>query len=170
VKAEVAVFAIGNRSRGDDAVAPLLLERLGAWLDAEGLAGRFELFEEYQLQVENALDLEGRTLALFIDAQSPAMQAVALTRVHGGGPSAAHSTHALSPQAVLAVYRQVTGREPPPAFSLGVRASGFDLGLAPTDDALAAMDAAWETLRELCRSPGEAQWSRMASVACPTRA
>ncbi len=60
MSAPVAIFAIGNRSRGDDAAAPLLLERLRPWLEGEGMAADFDLFEVYQLQLENALDLEGR--------------------------------------------------------------------------------------------------------------
>ena len=66
--APVVVFAVGNRSRGDDALGPLLLERLAAVLDAEGRGSRFELIDDFQLQIEHALDLAGRRLALFIDA------------------------------------------------------------------------------------------------------
>ena len=57
MRAGVVVLASGNRSRGDDAVGPLLLERLAAWLAAEGRSGEFELFDDYQLQIEHALDL-----------------------------------------------------------------------------------------------------------------
>ena len=64
----VVVFAIGNRSRGDDAIGPLLLERLAPWLEAESQAGGFELIDDYQLQIEHALDLVGRSRVLFVDA------------------------------------------------------------------------------------------------------
>ena len=64
----VVVLAAGNRSRGDDAIGPLLLERLACWLAAAGRSGEFDLIDDYQLQIEHALDLQGRRLALFIDA------------------------------------------------------------------------------------------------------
>jgi hypothetical protein len=72
--APVVVFACGNPSRGDDALGPLLLDQLQIWLDEEGLADGFELISDFQWQVEHALDLVGRRLALFVDAgqQTPA--------------------------------------------------------------------------------------------------
>ena len=168
--APVAIFAVGNRSRGDDAVGPLLVERLRKWLEAEGRAGEFELFEAYQLQVENALDLEGRRLALFIDACRDATGPVAFGAVAAAGALSGHSTHALSPGTVLGVYLRVTGEAAPPAFALGVRATEFDLGTAPSAAAMAAMAAAWAILRELCRCPRHAEWQTMAAVACHRRA
>jgi hydrogenase maturation protease len=170
VSAPVAVFGIGNRSRGDDAVGPLLLDRLRAWLAEQGLADGFELFEEYQLQVENALDLEGRRLALFIDACRDAPTAVAFGPVGATAILAGHSTHALSPGAVLGVYLRVTGEGPPPAFVLGVRADDFELGAAPSPAAMEAMEDAWAMLRSLARCPRHAEWQTMAAVARPPRA
>ena len=62
------LVAVGNESRGDDALGPLLLRGLGAWLTASGRPEYFELLEEFQLQIENAIDLQHRQLVLFIDA------------------------------------------------------------------------------------------------------
>ena len=64
----VLIFAIGNESRGDDALGPVLLRKLDAWLQAENRSNQFELLEEFQLQVENAMDMKDRRLVLFIDA------------------------------------------------------------------------------------------------------
>ncbi len=59
----VVVFAVGNPSRGDDALGPLLM----AWLEQQARPG-VQLVGDFQLQIEHALDLEGHPLALFIDA------------------------------------------------------------------------------------------------------
>ena len=59
----VVVFAVGNPSRGDDALGPLLMD----WL-AEQARPDVQLVSDFQLQIEHALDLEGHSLALFIDA------------------------------------------------------------------------------------------------------
>ena len=168
--APVAVFGIGNRSRGDDAVGPLILDRLREWLEAQGLAGDFELLEEYQLQVENALDLEGRRLALFIDACHEAPAPITFGPVGAAGIRAGHTTHALDPRAVLGVYMRVTGEAPPPAFVLGIRATEFELGSAPSVAALASMEDAWELLRALVRCPRHSDWQTMAAVARAPRA
>ena len=39
-----------------------------------------------------------------------------------------YTTHAMQPEALLAVFRQVTGREPPPAWLLTIRGLSFELG------------------------------------------
>ncbi|MDH5263556.1 MAG: hydrogenase maturation protease [Betaproteobacteria bacterium] len=162
--APVAIFGIGNRSRGDDAVGPLLLDRLRRWLESRGLAGGFDLFEEYQLQVENALDLEGRELALFIDARLDGGRPVTLEPVAGLDEAAAGSSHSLPPGAVLNVYRRVTGRTSPPAFALGVRAERFELGEGPSDVARDAMEKAWELLESLAGDPRTQSWRARVST------
>ena len=166
----VAIVGIGNASRGDDAVGPLLLERLRGWLDGQGRSGEFELFEEYQLQVENALDLEGRRLALFIDACRESPSPVTFGPVGATGLRAGHSTHALDPGTVLGVYMRVTGEAPPPSFVLGVRATDFELGSPPSAAAREAMEDAWAMLCALVRCPRHADWQTMAAVARAPRA
>jgi hydrogenase maturation protease len=156
--ARVAVFGIGNRSRGDDAAGPLLLERLAGWLAQEGRAEEFDLFEEYQLQPENALDLEGRRLALFIDAAQDLESPCRFVELEPAVSALGVTSHALSPSATLAVYRRVTGSAPPPAFALGVRAERFELGEPPGASARAAMREAWRLLADLCRSPDPRCW------------
>jgi hydrogenase maturation protease len=164
VTAPVAIFGIGNRSRGDDALGPLLLDRLRDWLAARGVAGEFELLEEYQLQLENALDLEGRELALFIDARRDSGRPVTLETVAALEQASAGSSHALVPGAVLYVYRKVTGRTSPPAFALGVRAERFELGEGPSDIAMAAMEKAWEMLESLAGDPRTESWQARVST------
>ena len=63
VVAKVVVFGWGNTSRGDDAIGPLLL----ADLAAARLPG-VETIEDFQLQIEHALDMVGADLLLFLDA------------------------------------------------------------------------------------------------------
>ncbi len=153
VLAPVVIFACGNPSRGDDALGPLLLDRLQTWLDAEGLAEGFELIGDFQLQVEHALDLAGRNLAIFIDAghQTPApfvFHSIAAER------KATHSTHALPPESVLAVFPLVNaGQTPPAAFVLCVSGERFELGEGLSDSAARNADAAFEQLKKLCRAP-----------------
>jgi hydrogenase maturation protease len=164
VTAPVAVFGVGNRSRGDDALGPALLDRLAGWLEARGLASGFDLFEAYQLQVENALDLEGRELALFIDAWRGAPVAAALRRVGAEVTALSSDSHRLAPAAVLEVHRRVTGRAPPPAFVLGVRAERFELGEGLSEASRMALDEAWPLLESLAGDPRLASWQAQAST------
>ena len=155
--APLVVFAVGNPSRGDDAIGPVICGRLAKWLENEKLTDRVELIEDFQLNVEHALDLEGRELALFIDAGENTPAPFSFEQIY---PSTAtsHTTHALPPQAVLQVYRQMEGTEPPPSFVLCVRGEGFELGAEMTPAALGGIDAAMTLLERLVTKPTLADW------------
>ena len=98
--APVLIFAIGNESRGDDALAPILLRGLDAWLQVEGISGCCVLLEEFQLQIENTLDMQGRELVLFIDAGMNTAAPFAFYRAEASATPNLYS-HALVPEASL---------------------------------------------------------------------
>jgi len=168
MRAPVAIFGIGNRSRGDDAAGPLLVEGLSRWLEEAGLETQFECFEEYQLQPEHALDLVGRRLALFVDARAGLPEPVRLECLVPAGVAFAASTHELSPGETLAVYRAITGEDPPPAFVLGVRADSFELGDEPGEATRAAMREAQRLLVGLCLAPDAARWRKAMNAPTPS--
>jgi hydrogenase maturation protease len=143
VRSPVVVFGIGNPSRGDDAIGPLLAERL----EREGISG-VEVLVDFQLQVEHALDLEGRRLVVFIDAAVDLDVPFELRPVHARRDDS-YTSHSLSPAAVLETYARITGREPPPAWCLAVMGECFDLGRAPARSALGNAEEAWPRLRAL---------------------
>ena len=139
------VLAVGNPSRGDDALGP----ELAARLEAAALPG-VEVITEFQLQVENALDLEGRERVVFVDAGTGTPGPFELRRV---SPAAEflHTSHAISPEAVLATYERVTGKEPPEAWVLCVRGESFELGEGLSEGAARNLEAAWEGLKDWLR-------------------
>ncbi|MFA7241598.1 MAG: hydrogenase maturation protease [Sulfuricellaceae bacterium] len=151
----ILIFGYGNPSRGDDAIAPELLSRLEA-LQPAGV----ELLTDFQLQVEHALDLNGRKLALFIDAS-----------VSGAAPyvfspllpqqDKSYSSHEMSPAAVLHVYQKINANPPPPSYLLAVRGEFFDLGEPLSKAAAANADAAFVLLQKLCADPRKEAWERL---------
>ncbi len=155
---EVVVFAVGNRSRGDDAIGPLLLERLAGSLAGGAQSGRFALIEDYQLQVEHALDLQGKRLALFIDAGYGTRAPLEFYALVPAQVTVVRNTHELPPQGVLEVYRQIALAEPPPAFVLCVRGECFDLGAGLSPQGSVHAQAAWRQLALLCARPDAAHW------------
>ncbi|CAD5374997.1 Ni,Fe-hydrogenase maturation factor; HoxW [Rubrivivax sp. A210] len=134
----VLVFGWGNRSRGDDALGPLFVERLRAMLEP---CGGVECLDDYQLQPEHALDLVSRARVLFVDASLDAAPPYAVSTVEPQR-DASFSSHAMSPQALLQVYRDLHGSEPPAATLLAIRGEHFELGQAPGDAAMAHLEAA----------------------------
>ncbi|HOL37057.1 MAG TPA: hypothetical protein PLT38_04440, partial [Rubrivivax sp.] len=64
--APLLVFAVGNPSRGDDALGPTLAHALRVEEEfADAAHAHAELLEVVQLQIEDALALEGRSAVLF---------------------------------------------------------------------------------------------------------
>ena len=155
--APVVVFAVGNPSRGDDALGPVLAERLRGWLTVAGLVDAVDVIEDFQLQIEHALDLQGRALVLFIDAGEGTLPPLSL-RPTGPSPLASHSTHALAPEAVLEVYRRTESVEPPPAFVLCVRGEDFELGAPLTAAAVERAGLAMDVLGELLADCSPVAW------------
>ena len=148
--APLVVFAVGNPSRGDDAIGPVICGRLAKWLENEGLADQVDLIEDFQLNIEHALDLQDRELALFIDAGENTPAPFIFAQIY---PSTAtgHTTHALPPEAVLQVYRQMESKEPPPSFVLCVRGECFELGEGLSPEALGRVNEAMSLLERLIR-------------------
>ena len=120
------VFAWGNPSRGDDALGPALLELLASRQE-KGDFSDVELLTDFQLQVEHALDLQGRERVLFIDASVSAQPPYDFASLSPKRDTS-YTTHAMSPAAVLAVYEQINDGPPPPAFMLSIRGYEFELG------------------------------------------
>ena len=153
----ILIFAIGNESRGDDALAPLLLRDLASWLPAEGLSVQVELLEDFQLQIEHAADLVGRGLVLFMDAGMDTPAPYSFSRIY---PDDGHTlfSHSIAPQAVLATYALVYKESPPPSFLLCLRGEQFELGAALSPAAKNRLEAAMDFMQSLLREAEVAVW------------
>jgi len=156
VTARVVLIGYGNPSRGDDALGPALLACAQVWL-AEHPAVDVRLVEDFQLQVEHGLDVAESDLALFIDADVLGPAPFSLRRVFAARDST-YSTHELSPEAVLHVAQQVTGRAAPPAWLFGVRGVKFVLGETLSAAAAGHLEAAWVELQQLLADPRPEAW------------
>jgi len=139
--APLLVFGWGNPSRGDDALGPLLVERLQQHAQATQAPGRLECLTDFQLQVEHALDLVGRERVLFVDAALGLDRPFKVRPLHPAR-GAGFSSHALAPEAVLQVYQDLHGSAPPPCTLLAIRARHFGLGEVPGAPALADLEQA----------------------------
>lgn len=152
----LVILGYGNPSRGDDALGPLLLERIAAL----AAASPPELITDFQLQVEHAADLERASLALFIDAGVSCMPPWRLERLKAQ-QDVGYTTHALSPTAVLAVFRQVYGKEPPPSFLLTVAGESFELGAGLSTAAAAHLESAAKLMERLLADPDPGVWQAL---------
>lgn len=157
----VLILSCGNPSRGDDALGSLFIERLEA---VQTQLGRdaVELLTDFQLQIEHVVDLEGRALALFVDASISCPPPCQLTRIQPGCDTS-YTSHALSPAAVLHVYQQVHRFSPPPAFQLAIRGEHFELGEPLSAAAAVNLEAALAFTERLLARPDVETWQQWTS-------
>ncbi len=139
----ILLLAVGNPSRGDDALGP----RLAELAEAANLPG-VEVIVDFQLQVVHALDLVGRERVIFVDAGAGTEPPFVFRRVQ---PVAdfLHTSHALSPEAVLATYVRVRSEPPPESWLLCIRGERFELGEDLSAGADQCLAAAWQALRSI---------------------
>lgn len=160
-RAPLLVLGVGNPSRGDDALGPLFVERLGEALSGELSRGAVDLLTDYQLQVEHALDLTGRERVLFVDASVRACAPFELSRI-AARRDRSSSTHALSPEAVLAVHLDALGETPPEAWILAIRGECFELGAELSHAARSHLEAALRDVPPLVLATSSCGRSRRA--------
>lgn len=140
MSAPLLILGWGNLSRGDDALGPLFLQRLRASLPST-LYEHIEFLDDYQLQIEHALDMVGRQQVLFVDASLSCPAPFEVTEL-SAVQDASFTTHALSPQALMHIYQDLQGERAPPCIQLAIRGEAFELGAPPSEAALAHLEAA----------------------------
>lgn len=145
-RAPVLVLAVGNPSRGDDAVGPLLAERLEAAMAVGVVGPQVEVCGDAQLMVEHALDVVGRRAVIFVDAAARDPGVVAWGPVTPARRGLTVTTHSCSPAQLLRLVEGTLAEVPPPAWLLSVGGHGFELGAPLHDETARALEVAWRRL------------------------
>jgi len=148
----VLIFTWGNPSRGDDALGPALYDLIEARQNRDNAFDHVEILTDFQLQVEHVTDLRQRQWILFADASVDATPPYAFYRLQAAA-GVACTTHAMSPAAVLALYRQGYAQPAPPAYMLSVRGYDFGLGRPLSTRARMHLDEAFALVCRLPLSP-----------------
>ena len=149
----ILIFGYGNLSRGDDALGPLLLEYIEDHCDLSTI----ELLVDFQLQIEHALDIENRTLVLFVDASIACEQAFSFTQI-SANKDKSYTTQAMSPAAVLDVYQSIKHQTPPPCFLLSIQAEKLELGEGLSSKAAKSLKTASVFTEQLLQTPDYDYW------------
>jgi hydrogenase maturation protease len=150
----ILIFTWGNPSRGDDALGTEVYERL----QKEDLAD-VDLLTDFQLQIEHAVDLENRERILFVDASVSAKAPFEFYRLKPVVDES-YTTHAMSPESLLATYEKVSKQAPPPAFMLSIRGYDFDLGRQISCQAVAHLTRAQEFINLLLSDNSTDHWDQ----------
>lgn len=153
--AATLIFTWGNPSRGDDALGPQIYELL-----KKQALEDVELQTDFQLQIEHIVDLENRQRVLFIDASVSAKAPFEFYRIQPDQDDS-YTTHAMSPQSLLAVYEKVNKQTPPPCFMLSIRGYQFDLGLPLSSEADTNLNEAIIFIKQLITNNSTHDWHQL---------
>ncbi|MEI6269855.1 MAG: hydrogenase maturation protease [Methylococcaceae bacterium] len=155
----VLLFGYGNLSRGDDALGPLLLEYVESHCNLKDI----EILSDFQLQIEHALDLESRSLVLFVDASVSCIGAIDFVQLEPARDDS-YTTHTMSPAAVLDVYQSIKKQMPPPCFLLSIKAEKLELGEGLSAPAKNNLDQACQFAGQLLKNPDLNIWLQQANA------
>ena len=142
----VLVLGYGNPGRQDDGLGPAVasgIDRLG-WPNLTAV-------DNYQLNIEDAMDVAEHDVVWFVDAAKAGPSPYA---VHEVSPASSieFTSHLLRPEAILAIARQCYGRSPQ-AFMLAIRGYEFEfieaLTPAATDNLRDALAMLTDRIRHL---------------------
>lgn len=165
----VAIFSIGNPSRGDDALGPCLHERLVQAQQTNDQLANIYLIEAFQLQPENICDFEAVDLLLFIDASvgfdpdfDPGFNLGFKFAALRPERSVGYTTHSMEPASLLALYEQTEKKPAPAAYLLSIGARQFELGAPMSAEATQNLNDSWEFLQKLLRQRSISEWNHYA--------
>lgn len=141
------MIGFGNPGRRDDGLGPAAAERLSA----RSIPG--VVFDsDYQLGIEDALACAEHDIVVFIDAARRLRKPFTFTRVRAAGSLPAMS-HALGPEAVLAIAAELYGKTPD-ARLLAIRGKCWEVGEGLSAEAEADLALALEFLEEFLKGGG----------------
>jgi hydrogenase maturation protease len=141
----VLVLGYGNPGRQDDGLGPAAvagIESLG-WPNLTA-------FDNYQLNIEDAMDVADHDVVWFVDAARDGPSPFAVRELSPAS-SIEFTSHLMRPEAILAIARQCYGATPR-AFLLAIRGYDFEFTEALTPDATDNLRAALAMLTDSIRA------------------
>lgn len=122
------------------------------------------MLTDFQLQIEHVMDLEKRERVIFVDASVSGKAPFEFYQIQADKDDS-YTTHAMSPQSLLAVYEKVNKQTPPTSFMLSVRGYEFGLGLAVSDKAAANLVDAAGFIKQRLSDNSTKDWQQQISSA-----
>ena len=139
-KPRVLILGYGNPGRQDDGLGPAASARIEAlgWPNVTA-------YENYQLNIEDALEVADHDVVWFVDAARSGPSPFAFEPL-APAASLEFTSHLVRPEAILAMAHQYYGATPQ-AFLLGIRGYEFEFAEGLTNAATENLQLAVEMLK-----------------------
>ncbi len=155
--APVLLFAYGNISRGDDALAPLLLDRIQRCGITQVAGHPVKFLSDYQMQIEHVTDMLDCERILLIDADQSVDEAFRFYSVKEQQETS-YTTHGMTPSTLLHTFRKTYNRSAPLTSMLAIQGSSFELGQGLSQQAKLNLQQAEEFVLKILSDDGFTLW------------
>jgi hydrogenase maturation protease len=153
----VLVFGYGNVSRGDDALAPLLIERLQNEQVTSACGHPIKYLTDYQIQIEHILDMQGCERVLLIDAHQSLQRPFQFYQV-SAKLETSYTTHGMTPSTLLHTYETTLRMSAPLTCVLAIQGEAFNLGEPLSTVAGSNLLSAYKYCMEIFKHSDFAKW------------
>ncbi len=104
------IYAFGNPGRRDDGLGCAFVNDLKTWINNQGLEG-FDFDCNYQLNIEDAHNISGKDLVIFVDASMEDIDDFVLTKVDESS-DISFTSHEASPGYIYYLCRELFDKNP----------------------------------------------------------
>ncbi len=136
---QILIYGIGNPSRQDDSLGILFAESMQVWAESEGLS-YISVDFNYQLNIEDALNISEKDLVIFADASVEAIDDFSFRPIRAS-KSIICSSHSMEPESVLALCNELFGKKPT-SYLLTIKGYSWEMSAKPTEKAIENLGAA----------------------------
>lgn len=148
---KILLYGYGNPGRQDDGLGNEFINRMEEFIHQAGLKHDFSFDSNYQLNIEDAEEIAGKDLVIFIDASEEEIEDYCFSKVDKS-TAVSFTTHAASPGYVVNLCRNLFGTSPH-AWLLHVKGYQWEFKEGLSEQARGNLHAAMNTCRKLFKKP-----------------
>jgi len=147
---KILIYGYGNPGRQDDGLGNAFIQRLEEWANEKQLTG-FEFDSNYQLNIEDAANIAGKDLVVFVDASEEEIEDFILTPVNEA-TKVTFTTHAASPGYIVNLCRELYNKIPA-TYMLHIRGYEWEFKEGLSAKAENNLEKSLENLKEKLKNP-----------------
>jgi hydrogenase maturation protease len=146
------IYGYGNPGRQDDGLGNAMIEKLEEYIAREKI-DHVKLDSNYQLNIEDAVEMNGNDFVLFVDASlEEGVEDFSLSRVQPSD-KVEFTMHSTSPGFILNLCRELYGSAPR-TYLLHIKGYSWDLKEDLTEGARQNLDKAFQYVKKVMLEPG----------------
>ena len=107
---KILLYGYGNPGRQDDGLGNVFIDQIEEWVNKQGLKD-FDFDSNYQLNIEDALEISDYELVIFVDASVEDIKDFCVSKVDAN-TKVTFTTHAASPGYVVDLCKKMYNKAP----------------------------------------------------------